>query len=111
MEIFTKEIESRLRKNAEEPDERATMAHQPVVKVFNPFGAATWLFTELDEDDRLFGLCDLGMGCPELGYVMRHEIENLRVFGQPLERDIHFTPNKTLVEYAEEARKNGRIAI
>ncbi|GAA0333453.1 hypothetical protein GCM10009087_49600 [Sphingomonas oligophenolica] len=35
----------------------------PVVKFFNPVGAATWLATELDADgDTLFGLADLGFG-------------------------------------------------
>jgi hypothetical protein len=39
----------------------------PVVKFFNPVGAATWLATELDADgNTLFGLADLGFGCPEL---------------------------------------------
>tara|TARA_R110000772_G_scaffold157849_1_gene269065 strand:- start:100 stop:261 length:162 start_codon:yes stop_codon:yes gene_type:complete len=32
--------------------------HVPVVKLFNPVGAATWLLSELDSDgDTLFGLC------------------------------------------------------
>lgn len=36
----------------------------PVLKLFNPMGAATWLATELAEDgDALFGLADLGFGC------------------------------------------------
>ena len=44
--------------------------HIPVVKLFNPMGPATWLLCELDADgDTLFGLCDLGVGEPELGYV------------------------------------------
>ena len=43
--------------------------HAPVVKLFNPLGAATWLFSELDADgDILFGLCDLGFGCPSASY-------------------------------------------
>ena len=35
----------------------------PVVKLFTPDGAATWLLTELDPEDpdRAFGLCDLGL--------------------------------------------------
>ena len=42
----------------------------PVVKFFNPIGAATWLATDLDEDgDTLFSLADLGFGCPELRVV------------------------------------------
>jgi hypothetical protein len=41
----------------------------PVVKLFTPDGGCTWLLTELDTDepDIAFGLCDLGMGCPETG--------------------------------------------
>jgi hypothetical protein len=43
---------------------------EPVVKLFTPDGGATWLLTELDPNGGLaFGLCDLGLGCPELGYV------------------------------------------
>lgn len=40
----------------------------PIVKFFNPVGAAIWLATELHDDgDTLFGLADLGLGYPELG--------------------------------------------
>jgi hypothetical protein len=92
----------------EEPD------HKPVVKVFNPYGGATWLLTEIDEDGRCFGLCDLGQGFPELGYVLRSEIENLRIkrggYGLPLERDAHFTADKPLSEYAADARVKQRIS-
>ena len=42
----------------------------PLLKLFNPVGAATWLATELAEDgDALFGLADFGFGCPELGWI------------------------------------------
>ncbi len=46
--------------------------HFPVVKLFTPDAAATWLISEADPDDpdRLFGLCDLGLGYPELGYAL-----------------------------------------
>jgi hypothetical protein len=67
--------------------------HRPVVKLFVPDGAATWLLTECDPDDpdRLFGLCDLGLGFPELGYVSLTEITELRgKLGLPVERDLHF---------------------
>ena len=38
---------------------------------FTPDAGATWLLTEIDPDDHdhAFGLCDLGQGFPELGYV------------------------------------------
>lgn len=84
----------------------------PVVKLFTPDAAATWLLTELDPDDgdRLFGLCDLGMQCPELGYVSMTELLSLRGrLGLPVERDLYFTADKPLSEYAEEAYKLGYI--
>jgi hypothetical protein len=83
----------------------------PVVKLFDPCGAATWLLTELAEDgDTLFGLCDLGMGCPELGYVSLHELQSVRGrLGLPLERDQHFRPRQPLSCYTGEARELGYI--
>ena len=84
----------------------------PVVKLFTPDAACTWLLSELDphEPDIAFGLCDLGMGCPELGSVRISEIESLRGgLGLPVERDLHFVPRKTLCEYADEARTCGCI--
>ena len=84
----------------------------PLVKLFCPDGAATWLISEVDPDDpdRLFGLCDLGLGYPELGYVSLDEISSVRRrLGLPVERDLHFVADKPLSAYAEEARKQGRI--
>lgn len=84
----------------------------PVVKLFTPDAGATWLLTELDpsEPDRGFGLCDLGLGCPELGYVSIEEIESVRGrLGLPVERDLHFTATKPLSHYTEQARAKGRI--
>lgn len=85
----------------------------PVVKLFNPCGAATWLLSELDEDgDTAFGLCDLGMGEPELGYVSLEELASIKLrFGLYIERDEHFTANKPLGEYAAVARQLGRIEV
>ena len=80
--------------------------HYPVVKLFNPCGAATWIITEMMEDgDTLFGLCDLGFGTPELGYVSLAEIESVKgPFGLGIERDLHFRPLFPLSVYAEAAR-------
>ncbi len=63
-----------------------------------------------DDPDRLFGLCDLGLGSPELGYVSLGELS--RLWGQsvlPVERDRWFEADKTLGEYAAEARSLGRV--
>ena len=84
----------------------------PIAKLFTPDAAATWLLTELDpaEPDRAFGLCDAGLGSPELGYVCLSELAGLRGrLGLPVERDHHFTPDRPLSAYAEEARSAGRI--
>ena len=62
------------------------------VKVFTPDAGATWYLSEKDtsdpEDVRYFGMCDLGLGFPELGYVGHDEL--LAVTGQlglPVELD------------------------
>jgi hypothetical protein len=83
----------------------------PVVKFFNPCGAATWLATELDADgDTLFGLADLGFGCPELGSFSLAEIAAVRLrFGLRVERDLHFTTEHRLSEWADAARHAGSI--
>jgi hypothetical protein len=86
--------------------------HMPVVKIFTPDAGATWLLSESDPDDpdRLFGLCDLGLGCPELGYVSLKELTALRgPLGLPVERDKHFVGAKPLSVYADDARAKGRV--
>lgn len=86
--------------------------HRPVVKIFDPSGSATWLLTEVSPANPkvAFGLCDLGQGCPELGYVDISELASIQTrLGLRLEIDRHFRPRKTLSEYASEARQKGRI--
>jgi len=85
----------------------------PVVKLFTPWGSATWLLSELDPEDEdiAFGLCDLGFGCPELGSVRLSELEAGRgPGGLDIERDLHFRATKTLTAYAAEANRFGRIS-
>lgn len=80
---------------------------KPWLKLFNPVGAQTWLIAAIAEDgDTMYGLCDLGFGCPELGYVSLNEIENLDLpFGLKIERDTWWEPEKTLEEYYNDARE------
>jgi len=84
---------------------------RPVVKLFTPDAQCTWLLTELDPDHELaFGLCDLGLGYPELGYVSLAELRTVRgKLGLPVERDEHFDADKPLSAYADEARQHGGI--
>jgi len=83
----------------------------PVLKLFNPCGAATWLATELAGDgDTLFGLADLGFGCPELGYFSLGEIAAVRLpFGLRIERDESFSSDVPLSRWADAARLHGSI--
>jgi Protein of unknown function (DUF2958) len=82
---------------------------KPVVKLFTPDAQCTWLLTEL-EDGLAFGLCDLGLGCPELGYVSLAELAAVRgQLGLPVERDRQFAANKSLAAYTDEARAHGHI--
>ena len=83
----------------------------PVIKLFNPVGAATWVATELAEDgDTLFGLADLGFGCPELGCFSLREIKAVRLpFGLVIERDAHFDPLAPLSVWTEAAQRLGSI--
>ena len=83
----------------------------PVIKLFNPVGAATWLATELAEDgDTLFGLADLGFGCPELGYFSLSEIGRIQLpYGLFIERDTAFESHHPLSIWAEWSRRAGSI--
>lgn len=86
--------------------------HVPVIKFFDPTGAATWLITEMmpDDPDILFGLCDLGLGCPELGSVRLSELQSVRGrFGLGIERDLHFRARFPLSVYARAAQAAGAI--
>lgn len=83
----------------------------PAVKLFNPLGAGTWLATELWEDgDTLFGLADLGFGCPELGAFSLRELASIRLpYGLGIERDIGFEGRAPLSVWAATARSTGSI--
>ena len=118
MKLLTKDIFERLLANGRAnrdadglPLEDA-IDHKPVVKLFTPDAGCTWLLSEIDpeEPDIAFGLCDLGMGCPELGTVSLSELESVRgKLGLPVERDMYFEADKTLSAYADEASKHGAI--
>ena len=106
MELLTKQIEKDFEKNMTLPE----LDRKPVVKYFHPVGSATWLISEFDGKDLMFGLCDLGMGSPELGYVSLAELRSIHgPLGLGIERDLHWSANETLSKYAEAARQKGHI--
>ena len=84
----------------------------PVVKLFNPCGAGTWLLTEIDPDDETaaWGLCDLGLGFPEFGTVSLSELTAHRgPLGLGIERDLWFEAKGPISVYISAANSVGRI--
>lgn len=108
-------LRDRLRANAAASlaaqDRDARFDPVPVVKLFNPLGPATWLATELlDDGDTLFGLADLGLGCPELGCFSLSEIGGVHLpFGLKIERDVAFGSKFALSVWADWSRRSGSI--
>jgi len=85
--------------------------HVPVVKLFLPGTNCVWLFTEIESDgDTLFGLCDLGMGEPELGYTSFAEMTSVRTkLGTVIERDLSFRTDHPLSVWTAFAKRHRQI--
>jgi Protein of unknown function (DUF2958) len=84
-----------------------TESSKVVAKFFTPDGAGTWFILAGDKepngDWRFFALCDLGMGSPELGYVMLSELLTVRgSYGLKIERDRFY--EGTLADARREVR-------
>jgi len=108
---FTQSQWQRLLRNDTHDD---TFGRKPVVKLFTPDGSATWLLISVsqDEPDLAFGLCDLGVGFPELGYVSLSELAALRgALNLPVEKDRHVKLDKPLRVYVAQAEQSQHIMI
>ncbi|MGO4169937.1 DUF2958 domain-containing protein [Novosphingobium sp. YAF33] len=83
----------------------------PLVRLFNPTGRAVWLVSEIyPDDDTLYGLADLGLGCAELGIFSLREIEAIDLpLGMKIARDLVFTTRHRLSVWAEASRLAGSI--
>ena len=97
MKLLTKRIEAKLFATPLYSTEgQSEEEKKPIVKFFNPCGAATWIVYEgnkLDNGDwEFFGKVDLGLGFGfEWGYFRLSELENIRLpFGLKIERDKYF---------------------
>jgi Protein of unknown function (DUF2958) len=112
MNLLTKADLLTLTRNGQSAAKNPAYDPKPVVKLFTPDANATWLLAWIDSDDAdiAFGLCDLGLGFPELGTVRLSEIAAVRgQLGLPVERDRHWTPKHSLSFYAAKAREAERI--
>lgn len=107
MKLLTTEVMAKLIHNNSKRDQD----HPPVVKLFLPGTNCVWLFSEIERDgDTLFGLCDLGMGEPELGYASFSEMTSIRTtFGTVIERDLNFKTERPMSDFVKAARTARRI--
>ena len=92
MKLLTKGLQHQLPPLYSQED-----VEDPIVRAhFFTGGAANWWITEgqQEEDDyTMFGLCDMGFGFPELGYVSMNELQSVKgPMGLGIERDLHWTP-------------------
>ena len=95
-------------------DFKSSLDIPPVVKLFAPDANATWLLHSVSRanPDLAYGLCDLGLGFPELGYVSLAELFALRGnLGLPVERDRYCSLDLTLREYDDRASMRGQIEV
>ena len=114
IKLITAQDRKRLLSNAARKSAQPDFDPFPVVKLQTLFLPCVWLLTELDprDPDMAYGLCDLGMGCPEIGSVYLPELAALKRGPMAVvERDPFFKADKTLTAYAAEARAAGRILI
>ena len=112
MNLISDELRAQLLANGRQSLADEGFDPPPVVKLFTPDAGATWLLTDIDprDGDLACGLCDLGLGFPELGNVSLTELATVRGgLGLPVERDLSFTTTKPISEFAREARLGGRI--
>lgn len=84
----------------------------PVVRLFTPDAHATWLLTALDpaDGDTAWGLCDVGIGMPEVGSIKLSDLA--AIVGpqrMPVRRDRHFHAARPMSEYLRLAQANGSI--
>jgi Protein of unknown function (DUF2958) len=112
--LIPAELRERLLANGARSTAGEDIDPNPIVKLVTPDANATWLFTELDPDipTLAFGLCNLGLGSPELGSICLHEIAKVRgPLGLPVERDLHYTETRLISIVAHLARRVGHINV
>ena len=99
MKLMTKEILNKI--PALYVDENTPCSEKICyVRFFHPFSNWTWFATEFDPESGIFFGWVNG-SFPEWGNFSLEEMENVKVHGLGIERDMYFTPKpmKEIVEY------------
>lgn len=91
---------------------RQEIDHVPACLLALPFSDCFWLLTEIDNDDEnvAFGLCDLGLGFPELGSVWLPELRGLNMGPLSVQQVAAFSTTRTLSWWTREARSRQSLA-
>ena len=95
MKLITADIQKKLEKNYAHTLETGESG-DVVLKLFGGSNM-TWLITEIEpNNDTMWGLADIGMGCCEYGTVSLSELQAVKFppFGLGVERDMHFNGGK-----------------
>lgn len=92
MKLLTQEIRKRIPELYATED---TPIGEKVIhaKFFHPFSNMTWYACEFDGTDRFFGYVENGQGS-EWGYFSLSEMQEIKVMGCGMERDMYFDPIK-----------------
>jgi len=109
--LLTPTVSKMLRANALMSAQHPRFDPYPLARLFNPRGTGTWLATELHEDaDTLFGIADLGFGCPELACFSLWRIQSIHLpRGTRIERDRAFQTRHRLSTWIEASCLLGSI--
>jgi len=84
----------------------------PVVKLFTPDAAYTWLLAHIEPEcpEVGWGLSDLGLGYPETGFLYLTGVVIVRGrLGLRVERDLRFKGRQPLSAYVRDAQRAGMI--
>jgi Protein of unknown function (DUF2958) len=111
MSFLTDEQRMQMLANGAAHARDVTFDPRPVVKLHTLDAGAVWLLTELDPDgDQAYGLCDAGIGSPDLGHVSLSALQNVRgPRGLRIVADPHFKPRQSLSACLADAQRDGSI--
>lgn len=110
--LVTDEQRAQLLENGRARAADAQVDLWPVVRLFTPDAHATWLLAALDpaDGDTAWGLCDVGIGMPELGTIKLSDLATIvGPLRLPVRRDLHFHAVRPMSEYLRLAQANGSV--
>lgn len=112
MPLINERQRSQLLRNADLFNSEAIGEAWPAAKLYTLDAHATWLLVSLDPEDfdTAYGLCDLGIGTPSLGYIKLSDLQAIRgPRDMPVCCDTYFVARYPLSEYVRRAEANGSI--